>query len=202
MRLVYEEAAKEVVLSVVSCINSSIFAYGQTSSGKTCTMSGITDYSVADIFYYIKRHEERAFVLKFSAMEIYNEVVRDLLIADSTPLRLLDDPEPKDSGETSLNEARSRSHQILRLTIESSAREFLGKDSSSSLSARVVWNFVDLAGSEHASQALSAGTRLKEGCHINHSLLTLGTVIRKLRNKIDLHQCYNFGPCRCRNSNV
>ena len=44
-----------------------------------------------------------------------------------------------------------------------------------------VQNFVDLAGSERASQALSAGTRLKEGCHINRSLLTLGTVIRKLR---------------------
>jgi hypothetical protein len=42
-------------------------------------------------------------------------------------------------------------------------------------------NFVDLAGSERASQSLSAGMRLKEGCHINRSLLTLGTVIRKLR---------------------
>lgn len=44
-----------------------------------------------------------------------------------------------------------------------------------------VQNFVDLAGSERASQALSIGQRLKEGCHINRSLLTLGTVIRKLR---------------------
>ncbi|KAF3653754.1 hypothetical protein FXO38_15501 [Capsicum annuum] len=42
-------------------------------------------------------------------------------------------------------------------------------------------NFVDLAGSERASQALSIGKRLKEGCHINRSLLTLGTVIHKLR---------------------
>lgn len=32
-------------------------------------------------------------MLKFSAMEIYNESVRDLLSTDSTPLRLLDDPE-------------------------------------------------------------------------------------------------------------
>ncbi|KAM1062678.1 hypothetical protein ACFX2A_027545 [Malus domestica] len=62
--------------------------------------------------------------------------------------------------------------------IESSAREFLGYDKSSSLTAVV--NFVDLAGSERASQTLSAGARLKEGCHINRSLLTLGTVIRKL----------------------
>ncbi|EHA8591513.1 kinesin-like protein KIN-7F [Cocos nucifera] len=185
---------------------ASIFAYGQTSSGKTYTMSGITEYTVADIYDYIHKHEERAFVLKFSAMEIYNEAVKDLLSTDSTPLRLLDDPEKgtiveklmeevlrdwnhlkelisvceaqRKIGETSLNETSSRSHQILRLTIESSAREFLGKENSSTLVASV--NFVDLAGSERASQALSAGARLKEGCHINRSLLTLGTVIRKL----------------------
>ncbi|GFY87980.1 ATP binding microtubule motor family protein [Actinidia rufa] len=193
---VYEEGAKEVALSVVSGINSTVFAYGQTSSGKTYTMTGITEFTVADIYDYME---------KFSAMEIYNESVRDLLSTDSTPLRLLDDPErgtvveklteepvgdwnhlmellsfceaQRQIGETALNETSSRSHQIIRLTIESSAREFLSKDSST-LAASV--NFVDLAGSERASQSLSAGTRLKEGCHINRSLLTLGTVIRKL----------------------
>ncbi|KAL2333776.1 hypothetical protein Fmac_014989 [Flemingia macrophylla] len=205
-RKVYEEAAKEVALSGLSGINSSIFAYGQTSSGKTYTMSGITEYAVADVFNYIEKHTEREFVLKFSALEIYNESVRDLLSVDSTPLRLLDDPEKgtvverlteetlrdwnhfqelisfceaqRQIGETALNEVSSRSHQILRLTIESSAREFLGNEKMSSLAASV--NFIDLAGSERASQTNSAGTRLKEGCHINRSLLTLGTVIRKL----------------------
>ncbi|KAK2435265.1 ATP binding microtubule motor family protein [Trifolium repens] len=206
---VYEEGPKEIALSVVSGINSSIFAYGQTSSGKTYTMVGITEFAVADIFDYIKRHEERAFALKFSAIEIYNEIVRDLLSTDNTPLRLRDDPErgpvleklteetlqdwdhfqellsfcedQRQVGETYLNERSSRSHQIIRLTIESSAREFLGKGNSTTLSASV--NFVDLAGSERASQVSSAGVRLKEGCHINRSLLTLSTVIRKLSNK-------------------
>ncbi|KAL4375845.1 hypothetical protein GQ457_02G006950 [Hibiscus cannabinus] len=203
---VYEAGAKEVALSVVSGINSSVFAYGQTSSGKTYTMTGIIEYAMTDIYDYIQRHKERKFILKFSAMEIYNESVRDLLSADSTPLRLLDDPErgtvveklteetlrdwnhfkellsvceaQRQIGETSLNETSSRSHQILRVTIESSAREFLGNGKSSTLAATV--NFIDLAGSERASQTLSAGARLKEGCHINRSLLTLGTVIRKL----------------------
>lgn len=93
-------------------------------------------------------------------------------------------------------------------TVDSTAREFRSSKKSSSLTATVVclfvdlWmqifslknklpdfvfpfhvkqHFVDLAGSERASQTSSAGTRLKEGCHINRSLLTLGTVIRKLR---------------------
>ncbi|KAK3029070.1 hypothetical protein RJ639_040122, partial [Escallonia herrerae] len=212
-REVYEAGAKEIALSVVS---ASIFAYGQTSSGKTYTMVGITEYTVADIYEYIQRHEERAFVLKFSAIEIYNEAVRDLLSTDNMPLRLLDDPEKgtiveklteetlrdwnhlkellsvceaqRKIGETSLNETSSRSHQILRLTIESSAREFLGKDKSTTLAASV--NFVDLAGSERASQALSVGQRLKEGCHINRSLLTLSTVIRKLSKGRNGHVNY------------
>ncbi|KAK9678758.1 hypothetical protein RND81_11G231700 [Saponaria officinalis] len=205
-RQVYEEGAKSVVLSAVGGINSSVFAYGQTSSGKTFTMTGITEYTMADVFEYIQKHKERDFHLKFSAMEIYNESVRDLLTADNSPLRLLDDPErgtvveklteetlrdwnhfqdllaiceaQRQIGETFLNEVSSRSHQILRLTIESSTREYLGKNHSGTLAATL--NFVDLAGSERASQALSAGSRLKEGSHINRSLLTLGTVIRKL----------------------
>ncbi|KAK9044397.1 hypothetical protein V6N11_058298 [Hibiscus sabdariffa] len=39
------------------------------------------------------QHKEREFILKFSAMEIYNESVKDLLSADNSPLRLLNDPE-------------------------------------------------------------------------------------------------------------
>lgn len=205
-RQVYQDGAKDVVLSVVGGINASIFAYGQTSSGKTFTMTGITEYTLADIYDYVQKHPDRDFHLKFSAMEIYNESVRDLLSADGYPLRLLDDPErgtivenlteesvrdwdhvmellsvceaQRQIGETSLNETSSRSHQIIRLTIESSPHNYVGRDSASTLVSTV--NFVDLAGSERASQSLTAGARLKEGCHINRSLLTLGTVIRKL----------------------
>lgn len=35
--------------------SASIFAYGQTSSGKTYTMSGITECTVADIFNYVEK---------------------------------------------------------------------------------------------------------------------------------------------------
>ncbi|KAF2597561.1 hypothetical protein F2Q68_00010452 [Brassica cretica] len=95
---VYEDGAKEVALCVLEGINSSIFAYGQTSSGKTYTMSGITEFAMNDIFCYIQKHKEREFTLKFSAIEIYNEAVRDLLSGDNNQLRLLDDPELHQRG--------------------------------------------------------------------------------------------------------
>ncbi|CAL5410913.1 unnamed protein product [Camellia sinensis] len=145
---VYVEGAKEVALSAINGINSTIFAYGQTSSGKTYTMSRITKHVVADLFDYIHM--------------IYNEAVKDLLSPDSGPLRLLDDPErnhcretyrgdfeglgpskgalsfsQRQIGETSLNETSCRSHQILPLTVESCGHEFLGSESWSTLSASV-----------------------------------------------------------------
>jgi centromeric protein E len=79
-------------------------------------------------------------------------------------------------GETALNDNSSRSHQIIRLTIESTLRE--NSDCVRSFVASL--NFVDLAGSERASQTHADGARLREGCHINLSLMTLTTVIRKL----------------------
>ncbi|WVZ70768.1 hypothetical protein U9M48_019409 [Paspalum notatum var. saurae] len=205
--VVYEEGAKGVAMSALTGINATIFAYGQTSSGKTFTMRGITESAVSDIYRHIDSSPEREFVIKISAMEIYNEVVKDLLRPDSAPLRLLDDPEKgtiveklqeeiaKDSqhlrhlvsiceeqrqvGETALNDTSSRSHQIIRLTVESRLREVSG--CVKSFVANL--NFVDLAGSERAAQTHAIGARLKEGCHINRSLLTLTTVIRKLSSE-------------------
>ncbi|XP_020266466.1 kinesin-like protein KIN-7A isoform X2 [Asparagus officinalis] len=201
---IYKEGAKDVALSALMGINATIFAYGQTSSGKTYTMRGITENAVNDIYKHIENTPDRDFIIKISAMEIYNEVVHDLLKPDSGPLRLLDDPEKgtivekleeetaKDDqhlrhliaiceakrqvGETALNDTSSRSHQIIRLTVESCLREKSG--CVKSFVANL--NLVDLAGSERASQTHADGARLKEGCHINRSLLTLTTVIRKL----------------------
>ncbi|CAI9113523.1 OLC1v1014136C3 [Oldenlandia corymbosa var. corymbosa] len=202
---VYEEGVKNVALSALMGINATIFAYGQTSSGKTYTMRGITEKAVNDIYMHILNTPEREFRIKISGLEIYNENVRDLLNSESgRNLKLLDDPEKgtmveklveesvsddqhlrklisvceaqRQVGETALNDTSSRSHQIIRLTIESTLRE-----SAECVRSYVAsLNFVDLAGSERASQTNADGARLREGCHINLSLMTLTTVIRKL----------------------
>ncbi|KAF3534531.1 hypothetical protein DY000_02038138 [Brassica cretica] len=166
---VYDDGAREVALCVLSGINSSIFAYGQTSSGKTYTMTGITGFAINDIFLYIDKRMSLLSLFRCApSLSPGGSIRRNVLNYVSAQRKI---------GETSLNETSSRSHQILRLTIESSKRE-VSPESSAILAASVC--FVDLAGSERASQTLSAGSRLKEGCHINRSLLTLGTVIRKL----------------------
>ena len=51
-------------------------------------------------------------------------------------------------------------------------------------------NLVDLAGSERAAQTGAGGARLKEGCNINQSLMTLGQVIKKLSGGDTAHIPY------------
>lgn len=86
---VYEEAAKPIVKDVLSGYNGTIFAYGQTSSGKTHTMEGaigdefaegIIPRIVNDIFQYIFTMEEKVeFHIKVSYFEIYMDKIKDLL---------------------------------------------------------------------------------------------------------------------------
>ncbi|KAK9131500.1 hypothetical protein Sjap_011987 [Stephania japonica] len=89
---VYEQEAKAVILSIFTGTNATIYAYGQSSSGKTFTMRGIADYAVKDIYNHIRNNPEREFILKFSALEIYNETIMNLLNRESGPLGLFDDP--------------------------------------------------------------------------------------------------------------
>nr|XP_058923429.1 centromere-associated protein E isoform X2 [Kogia breviceps] len=82
---VYEEIAVPIIDSAIQGYNGTIFAYGQTASGKTYTMSGSQDYlgviprAIHDIFQKIKKFPDREFLLRVSYMEIYNETITDLL---------------------------------------------------------------------------------------------------------------------------
>jgi len=79
-----------------------VFAYGTTGSGKTYTMSG-TNENPGIMFLIIKglfdkvgnESNEKKIDIKVSYVEIYNEVIRDLLVSNSkeTYLDLRDDPE-------------------------------------------------------------------------------------------------------------
>jgi len=120
-RQVYEQTSKGIVTSVASGLNGTIFAYGQTSSGKTFTMQGsgtlqdgsaasvtcsssldnggIVHMAACDIFDHIEKETERVFLVRVSFIEIYNEEVRDLLVSgDSTGNATLKIREDKDRG--------------------------------------------------------------------------------------------------------
>jgi centromeric protein E len=208
-RHVYDVAAQHVVSGAMEGINGTVFAYGVTSSGKTHTMHGdqrspgIIPLAVKDAFSIIQETPNREFLLRVSYLEIYNEVVNDLLNPAGQNLRIREDAqgtfvegikeevvlspahalsliaageEHRHVGSTNLNLLSSRSHTIFTLTIESSPCGEYIEGEAVTLSQL---NLIDLAGSE-SSKAETIGMRRREGSYINKSLLTLGTVISKL----------------------
>lgn len=98
---VYNEAAKSIVADVLAGYNGTIFAYGQTSSGKTHTMEGIIGDPlkqgiipriVNDIFNHIYQMEEDLeFHIKVSYFEIYLDKIKDLLDESKVNLSVHED---------------------------------------------------------------------------------------------------------------
>uniref|UniRef100_A0A671M4K0 Kinesin-like protein n=1 Tax=Sinocyclocheilus anshuiensis TaxID=1608454 RepID=A0A671M4K0_9TELE len=173
---VYNTCAKQIVKDVLDGYNGTIFAYGQTSSGKTYTM---------EVSYF----------------EIYMDKIRDLLDVSKTNLsvhedknrvpyvkgcteRFVSSPEEVmdviDEGKanrhvavTNMNEHSSRSHSIFLINIKQEHVETEQK-----LCGKLY--LVDLAGSEKVSKTGAEGAVLDEAKNINKSLSALGNVISAL----------------------
>ncbi|XP_078281618.1 kinesin-1 heavy chain isoform X2 [Rhinoraja longicauda] len=98
---VYNACAKNIVKDVLDGYNGTIFAYGQTASGKTHTMEGTLHDSdcmgiipriAQDIFNYIYSMDENLeFHIKVSYFEIYLDKIRDLLDVSKTNLSVHED---------------------------------------------------------------------------------------------------------------
>ncbi|XP_052900960.1 kinesin-like protein KIF19 [Anopheles moucheti] len=162
--------------------------------------SGLMIRAVADIFDYIDQQasEENKFRISLSYLEIYNELIRDLLNPGG-PLELREDNRGNQSvtglsevstasraeviqlllkgnkartvEPTAANQTSSRSHALLSITVQNLT-------SSGTKQGRLF--MTDLAGSERARKTKNRGKRMQEGAHINRSLLALGNCINAL----------------------
>ena len=207
---IYTEMGAHIVEHVIEGYNGTIFAYGQTTSGKTHTMigseslPGITPLALNDLFRHINK-SDKDFKVWVSYLEIYNEVINDLLNSASINLRIREDPsqgsfvsglrhkrvtgveeviETLRSGEsnrkyraTNIHEHSSRSHTVFRVLVESEEIQDLGEEVHMKGNVRLsVLNLVDLAGSERANDVGDNS----ETNYINKSLFVLANVINKL----------------------
>ncbi|XP_068591453.1 kinesin-like protein KIFC3 [Cebidichthys violaceus] len=209
-----EEIFQEIEPLVTSCIDGyqvCIFAYGQTGSGKTHTMEGsvenpgINQRALKHLFSEIEERKDMwSYTVTVSSVEIYNEVLRDLLSKDGDKLDIKINPDG--TGQlhvpglrvievksfqhikkilstarrnritfgTQMNQHSSRSHALLCITVQ-------GTDLATGSKTTGKLNLVDLAGSERVWKSGAEGERLKEAQNINRSLLSLGDVIQALR---------------------
>ena len=85
---IFEKLIKQNLVNLLKGINVSIFAYGQTSTGKTFTMKGepktnegLIPLSIKEIFNSLNNKESSIskYLVKVSYIEIYNETVNDLI---------------------------------------------------------------------------------------------------------------------------
>ncbi|EGR28909.1 kinesin motor domain protein [Ichthyophthirius multifiliis] len=99
--LVYMRTAYPIVESVLEGYNGTIFAYGQTGTGKTHTMEGkdnpkdqrgIIPRTFEHIFKVIKGTPNVQFLVRVSYLELYNEEIRDLLQKNIKKLELREKP--------------------------------------------------------------------------------------------------------------
>ena len=171
---------------------------------------GVMTLTMGELFNAIKeKSETRNYKIKFSYLEIYNEMIRDLLSDDPTEvLDLREDPTKglavaglsERVGETSeevmkylimgnknrtqestgANETSSRSHAVFQITVE-----YVDKNQGPDPETKSgTLSLIDLAGSERAAQTCNRGIRMVEGANINRSLLALGNCINKLAEQI------------------
>ncbi|XP_038884549.1 kinesin-like protein KIN-7N [Benincasa hispida] len=168
---------------------------------------GVIHRAVKDVFEKIHTTSDREFLIRVSYMEIYNEEINDLFAVENNKLPIHESLERgifvaglkeeivsnadqvlklikqgevnKHFGETNMNARSSRSHTIFRMVIESKGKDIGDNLSADSIRVSVL-NLVDLAGSERIAKTGAEGARLKEGKHINKSLMILGNVINKL----------------------
>ncbi|KAJ3343749.1 Kinesin-like protein kif3a [Gonapodya sp. JEL0774] len=223
---VYNATARPIVDSVLDGYNGTVFAYGQTGTGKTFSMEGVRTTPhlrgiIPNAFEHIFAHITSAppstrYLVRASALEIYNEDIRDLLnpkagagkleikehsdtgvyVRDLSTFVVKDVNEidkllniankNRSVGATAMNERSSRSHSIFSVTVERSDVE---QDGSEHIRVGKL-HLVDLAGSERQSKTQASGDRLKEATKINLSLSALGNVISSLVDGKSSHVPY------------
>ena len=228
---VYSDLGAPLIGRALDGYNGTIFAYGQTGSGKTWTMmgspedEGIIPRLNRDLFGRIaaaattatddaRTKEETTgirtttqFMVTASYIEIYNEIIRDLLNPSDLQLAIRETPDGKifvqgvcevvckdefqmmkliSQGSairrvaaTQMNQQSSRSHSVFMIKVEKLTTEVNDESSKETLLTAKL-NLVDLAGSERADKTGATGDTMKEGISINKSLMALGNVINSL----------------------
>uniref|UniRef100_A0A3P8ZGL2 Kinesin-like protein n=1 Tax=Esox lucius TaxID=8010 RepID=A0A3P8ZGL2_ESOLU len=200
----YKASAQMIVKDVLEGYNGTIFAFGQTSSGKTHTMEGslhdpdnmgIIPRIVQDIFNYIYSMDENLeFHIKVSYFEIYLDRIKDLL--DGTLVawfsvfpqgcteRFVCSPE---EVMDTIDEGKANRHVAVTNMNEHSSRshsifQINVKQENTATEQKLSGKLylVDLAGSEKVGKTGAEGAVLEEAKNINKSLSALGNVISAL----------------------
>jgi len=84
---IFNKSTKFLIDGIINGYNATVFAYGATGAGKTYTMLGTEEnpgnmfLTLKEIFTQIRKYQrDRAYNIRVSFLEIYNEQIRDLIM--------------------------------------------------------------------------------------------------------------------------
>ncbi|KAF9675300.1 hypothetical protein SADUNF_Sadunf09G0017700 [Salix dunnii] len=187
----YDLAVSPIVYEVLEGYNCTIFAYGQTGTGKTYTMEGgarkksCTNEEITDLlapeetpkFIDDKSKKPVALMEDGKGGVLVRGLEEEIVCTANEIYKILDKGSAKRrTAETLLNKQSSRSHSIFSITIH--IKESTPEGEEMIKCGKL--NLVDLAGSENISRSGAREGRAREAGEINKSLLTLGRVINTL----------------------
>jgi len=203
---VFNIAALPVISDMLQGYNCTIFVYGQTSSGKTFSMTGdrenpgLSPRLLKKIFDHIYNSTDNTrFTIHVSYIEIYLEKIRDLLnpVNDNLKLRQNDqvwiqgvteeymscyddvmDCMRRGNSNRTVGETRMNQRSSRSHSVFMLTLEQYNPDKDIRIVSKLV--LVDLAGSESVAKTGATGLLLKQAQHTNKSLTYLGIVIKAL----------------------
>ena len=112
---VFQLVVRDMLAQALAGKNATVFAYGQTGSGKTHTIEGLMALAASYIFSSISETTDREFLLKLSAVEVYNEAVHDLLRRGSGRMELTELKPGRVVVKNVLEESLASAGQLHRL---------------------------------------------------------------------------------------
>lgn len=218
--VLFDICAKNLVNSLLDGYSGTIMAYGQTGAGKTFSMFGSpTDYKyrgiiprvISLLFQEIQSRYDQSIVVRVSYLEIYNELMADLLALALNPetssnLAIQEDDRGSVNVKGLLKRICNNEEEALSMLFEGETNRTISEHKLNKASTRshciftiylemrsrvessekIIYsklNLVDLAGSERTKKSGSEGQTLIEAQFINKSLSFLEQVVVALSEK-------------------
>ena len=141
---IFDQTLSPVVDDVLSGIESTVFAYGQTGTGKTYTMEGdigsedhkgVIPRAVEAIFRKLENKKYLSSDVAVSFLEIYNEDLTDLL-SNQTGLTICADGEGNIVCKGLSQQPIANSHEVLRVLHKAQQRRQTGETKMNKQSSR------------------------------------------------------------------
>ena len=212
---IFKSTTKLLIDGVMNGYNATVFAYGATGTGKTYTMigtptsPGLMVQTVEEFFVKVRANSDKKFTVKLSYLEVYNELIHDLLRGggsnpEAAKLDLREDVAEGVKVAGLCAKEASTTDEVMELLRQGNQHRTMEPTHANAVSSRShavlqitceqreatadthqtvkvgKLSLIDLAGSERASMTHNVGARMIEGANINRSLLALGNCINAL----------------------